>query len=232
MSNSKPAPIAIVGGGPCGLTLARLLECSGIDYIVFERDASAVPAPGFQGGTLDIHGSTGQEALRRAGLHGEFEKLARRDATSMVVQSYKGEHFMKFGEIRDAPEIDRLQLRQIFLDSIPSHRIRWGKALRAIERDTLQRSTNAKDIVLHFADGSTETGFRLVVGADGAWSKVRQLVNRICAMTSYCQLLTVSRSRLPSLTMQILCSSRAEYPSTIHGTRLRMRWLALETRSP
>jgi 2-polyprenyl-6-methoxyphenol hydroxylase-like FAD-dependent oxidoreductase len=178
MSNSKPAPIAIVGGGPCGLTLARLLECAGIDYIVFERDASAVPEPGFQGGTLDIHGNTGQEALRRAGLHDEFEKLARRDATSMVVQSYKGDHFLKFGEERDAPEIDRLQLRQILLDSIPSHRIRWGKALRAIERDTHQTPTDAKDIVLHFADGSTETGFRLVVGADGAWTKVRKLVSR------------------------------------------------------
>ncbi|KAF3386146.1 Tetracycline resistance protein from transposon [Penicillium rolfsii] len=176
MSNSELAPIAIVGGGPCGLTLARLFECAGIDYVVFERDESAVPETNFQGGTLDIHSSTGQEALRRAGLDGEFEKLARRDATSIVVQSYKGEHFMKFGEKRDAPEIDRLQLRQIFLDSIPSHRIRWGKALHAIERDMHQKPTDAKDIVMHFADGSTETGFRLVVGADGAWSKVRSLI--------------------------------------------------------
>lgn len=232
MSNSKPAPIAIVGGGPCGLTLARLLECAGIDYVVFERDPSAVPQPGFQGGTLDIHGSTGQEALRRAGLHAEFEKLARRDATSMVVQSYKGDRFMKFGEERDAPEIDRLQLRQIFLDSIPSHRIRWGKALRAIERDTDRKPAGAKDIVLHFADGSTETGFRLVVGADGAWSKVRQLVSKLFAMTRSSQILILSRSRLPSLTMQIQCSLKAGYPSTIHGTMLRVRWLALETRSP
>ncbi|CEJ55475.1 hypothetical protein PMG11_01730 [Penicillium brasilianum] len=176
MSSSKPAPIAIVGGGPCGLMFARLLECAGIDYVVFERDASSIPEPGFQGGTLDIHGQTGQEALRRAGLHGEFEKLARRDATSMLVQNYKGDYCMKFGEKRDAPEIDRLQLRQILLDSLPSHRVRWGKALASIERDTHQGQLSAKDIILHFTDGSTATAFRLVVGADGAWSKVRQLI--------------------------------------------------------
>lgn len=183
MSGSKPAPIAIVGGGPCGLTFARLLECADIDYVVFERDASSVPEPGFQGGTLDIHGQTGQEALRRAGLHGEFEKFARRDATSLLVQNYKGDFCMKFGEKRDAPEIDRLQLRQILLDSLPSHRVRWGKALSSIERDTHKEHLSAKDVTLHFTDGSMETGFRLVVGADGAWSKVRQLVGRIFTLT-------------------------------------------------
>ncbi|KAJ5175237.1 FAD binding domain-containing protein [Penicillium canariense] len=176
MSRSKPAPIGIVGGGLGGLTFARLLECAGIDYVVFERDASSVPEPGYQGGTLDIHGKTGQEALRRAGLHDQFEKLARRDATRMTVQSYKGESRTTFGEKRDAPEIDRLQLRQMLLDSLPGHRVRWGKALCTVERDEHQKQVSAPNIVLHFADGSTETGFRLVVGGDGAWSKVRQLI--------------------------------------------------------
>jgi 2-polyprenyl-6-methoxyphenol hydroxylase-like FAD-dependent oxidoreductase len=229
MSSSKPAPIAIVGGGPCGLTFARLLECAGIDYVVFERDASSVPEPGFQGGTLDIHGQTGQEALRRAGLHGEFEKLARRDATSLLVQNYKGDFCMKFGEKRDAPEIDRLQLRQILLDSLPSHRVRWGKTLASLERDTHQGQLSAKDIILHFTDGSTATGFRIVVGADGAWSKVRQLVSWTFAVYSSNGILIVSRLRLRTLNTQESFLSRADYLSTIHGTMLHARWLAQET---
>lgn len=232
MSRSKPAPIAIVGGGPCGLTLARLLECDGIDYVVFERDASSVPQPGFQGGTLDIHGRTGQEALRRAGLHEEFERLARRDATSILVRRWKGDCRMKFEEKRDAPEIDRLQLRQILLDSLPSHRIYWGKTLRAIERATHPGGMGAKDIVLHFADGSTETGFRMVVGADGAWSKVRQLVSEAVRMIPSSWTLIFLRSHLPRLNTRVSCSSRDDSPSIILSTMLRARWSAPATRSP
>jgi 2-polyprenyl-6-methoxyphenol hydroxylase-like FAD-dependent oxidoreductase len=168
-------PIAIVGGGPCGLTFARLLETVGINYVVFERDMSSKPTPQFQGGTLDLHAETGQEALRRAGLFAEFERLARRDAMTMTVQDSQGNHRTTFGETRDAPEIDRLQLRQILLDSIPAHRIRWGKSLCSAEREGNEQSGDAS-WVLHFADGTTESGFSLVVGADGAWSKLRQLV--------------------------------------------------------
>lgn len=172
----KPAPIAIVGGGPCGLTFARLLETAGIDYIVFERDASPENALQFQGGTLDLHGDTGQEALRRAGLIEEFEKLARRDATTVIVQDFRGNFRKRFGEGRDAPEIDRLQLRQLLLNSLPAHRIRWASALQGIERTSKIGHGHGADCTLKFADGSTESGFRLVVGADGAWSRVRPLV--------------------------------------------------------
>ncbi|PWY69495.1 monooxygenase [Aspergillus heteromorphus CBS 117.55] len=174
---SHTAPIAIIGGGPCGLTFARLLENVGIEYIIFERDVSPVPTPLFQGGTLDLHRNTGQETLRRAGLAEEFERLARRDATTMTVQDFLGNHRSTFGEGHDAPEIDRFQLRQLLLDSLPSQRIRWGKVLCTAERREKAKSpVRASDWVLRFADGSSESGFRLVVGADGAWSKLRQLI--------------------------------------------------------
>jgi 2-polyprenyl-6-methoxyphenol hydroxylase-like FAD-dependent oxidoreductase len=181
MSRLTPAPIAIVGGGPCGLTFARLLEGAGIDYVVFERDVSPEPTPQYQGGTLDLHGETGQVAMRRAGLAAEFEKLARRDATTMTVQDSRGNHRATFGQGRDAPEIDRLQLRRLLLDSVPTHRIRWGKVLRAAERNKSKKQPGAAAAagwVLRFVDGSSESGFRLIVGADGAWSKLRQLVSR------------------------------------------------------
>ncbi|RAK99636.1 FAD-dependent oxidoreductase [Aspergillus ibericus CBS 121593] len=173
---TKPAPIAIVGGGPCGLTFARLLETVGIDYVVFERDASPKGTSLFQGGTLDLHAATGQEALRRAGLTEEFEKLARRDAMTLTVQTCHGNLRTTIGEGHDAPEIDRLQLRQLLLNSLPAHRIRWNKPLHSIKHNSNNQPTSAADWQLHFADGSTETGFRLIVGADGAWSKVRPLI--------------------------------------------------------
>ncbi|KAJ5647124.1 FAD/NAD(P)-binding domain-containing protein [Penicillium lividum] len=177
----KP-PIAIIGGGPCGLTFARLLERAGIDYIVFERDASPDTTTRFQGGTLDLTVEGGQAALKLAGLSTEFEKLARRDATTILMQDSQGQNRISAGEGNDRPEIDRLQLRRLLLDSIPAHRVRWNKALGSVERDgkngngPASASASAADWILRFTDGSSETGFRLIVGSDGAWSKVRQLI--------------------------------------------------------
>ncbi|KAI8317377.1 Monooxygenase asqM [Colletotrichum sp. SAR11_240] len=126
-------PIAIIGGGPCGLVLARLLEQNDIDYVVYERDANSTPTPMYQGGTLDLHPTSGQQALKDAGLFEEFKKLARFDATRFVIQNTTCTLKQDFGEGRDAPEIDRYQLRQMLLDSIPSHKVHWNHAVQGIE---------------------------------------------------------------------------------------------------
>ncbi|KAI1278214.1 monooxygenase [Xylaria sp. FL0933] len=175
---SKPAPIAIIGGGPGGLTLARYLERAGLEYVVFERDAS--PSANHQGGTLDLHEGTGLTALDVAGLREEFEKYARHEAAVFTIQDSQGGNRFRMdpgeGE-HDRPEIDRKRLRQILLDSIPAERVRWGKALKSVERDeTVENGKGAKGWVLRFADGQTEKGFRLIVGADGAFSAVRSLI--------------------------------------------------------
>ncbi|KAI1125575.1 monooxygenase [Nemania abortiva] len=183
MSHSKIAPIAIIGGGPCGLVFARLLEqAGGIDYVVFERDDSAAPQTHYSGGggTLDLHAETGQAALAAAGLTDEFEKYARREADVVTIQDSQGGNRFRHGHeggVSNRPEIDRYQLRKILLESIPAHRVRWGKTLKAIERDeSVKDAADAKGWRLCFTDGSTETGFRLVVGADGAFSKVRPVI--------------------------------------------------------
>ncbi|KAF5003196.1 hypothetical protein FDECE_10264 [Fusarium decemcellulare] len=169
------APIAIIGGGPCGLTFARLLEQHKLDYVVFERDLNATPTSRYQGGTLDIHGPSGQQAIKEAGLFQEFSALARWDATRVCIQDATGHIKSVFGEDRDAPEIDRLQLRNMLLDSIPAHKIRWGHGVKAVESKS-GTAKSAADWVIRFINGTSASGFRLVVGADGAWSKVRSLL--------------------------------------------------------
>jgi 2-polyprenyl-6-methoxyphenol hydroxylase-like FAD-dependent oxidoreductase len=161
-------PIAIIGGGPCGLTLARLLECKGIDYVVYERDDSETSNTA--GGALDLHPETGQYALREAGLFDEFKKYARYEDTLFKISDKHGTQHLKVGEGRDAPEIDRLELRKILLASIPEDKIKWGHTLASTKLDSGGRP------VLEFTNGVVVSGFKLVVGTDGAWSKLRSIV--------------------------------------------------------
>ncbi|PON26490.1 hypothetical protein TGAM01_v204500 [Trichoderma gamsii] len=160
--------IAILGGGPSGLALARLLECNKIDYVVYERDASSLMEG--QGGSLDIHGTTGQQVLKEAGLHDEFKKYARWEASKTIIQDKNGTTHLVSGEDQDEPEIDRATLRKILVEAIPPSKIRWDHAVKSVEK------LGNGDIAINFVNGTSASGFKLVVGADGAWSKARHLL--------------------------------------------------------
>lgn len=163
--------IAIVGAGPAGLLLARKLHLSSIPFTIFDRDESPSHRP--QGGMLDLHPDTGQYALRSAGLMEEFKKVARYEDQGMRIVDKRGTLvFGDDGADSDRPEIDRGQLRDLLLRSIPDGSVRWGHALK--------EATKLDDgsIELHFANGVIER-FDFVVGADGAWSKLRPLLSAI-----------------------------------------------------
>lgn len=68
------------------------------------------------------------------------------------------------------PEIMRHELRTILLDSLEQDSVRWGSQCSKVEA-----ATDGKYDV-HLEEGIVERGFDLVVGADGAWSKVRPLL--------------------------------------------------------
>ncbi|KAJ6440779.1 tetracycline resistance protein from transposon [Purpureocillium lavendulum] len=159
--------VAIIGAGPSGCMLARMLHLGGVDVTVFEGEAS----PDFrgQGGTLDLHTKTGLAAMSEAGLFEEFEKHARYDGQyAAVVDKNLKYHMVRGVEDRslgERPEIDRSRLREILINSLPTGMVRWGHRLKAIEGKTL------------VFGNTTASGFDLVVGADGAWSKVRQAID-------------------------------------------------------
>lgn len=168
---SSKFKVAVVGAGPAGCTLARLLVQASISVTVFERETT--PSVRAQGGTLDLHTQTGQKALKEAGLFEEFLKYARYDGEAFAVVDKNLQHYIKLGgsttskTSRGRPEIDRVRLRQILVDSLPKDVIRWGCRLKGVD---------PQDLSLHF-DHGIERGFDLVVGADGAWSKVRPVLS-------------------------------------------------------
>lgn len=83
----KPIRISIIGGGPGGLTLARILQettsASELHVTVYERDKSRLACS--EGGTLDVHDDTGLKALKAASLMEEFEKYARPEGDEIKV---------------------------------------------------------------------------------------------------------------------------------------------------
>ena len=157
--------------------LASLLQHNGIQCTIFELDKDRSTRS--QGGIIDLHPESGQLALREAGLFEEFEKHLLPGAEAMKLIKSDGtvrwdENKMEgvdAGPARNRPEIDRTTLRAILLDSIDPDSIQWGRKLVRVEAN----ETSRDKYNLHFTNGREE-GFDLVVGADGAWSKVRLLL--------------------------------------------------------
>lgn len=167
--NSSPN-IAIVGAGPGGLTLARLLHLQGIAATVFEREAHALERP--QGGTLDLHEESGLRALREGGLMPQFQAFARYEDQGTRLLDPAGRVLFEESDSADhrRPEIDRTALRALLLDALPPERVRWGHGLREV----LPREDGRWEPVFEHGGAGA---FDLVIGADGAWSRVRPLLS-------------------------------------------------------
>ncbi len=163
-------PIAIVGAGLGGLTLARVLHIHGIQATIYEAEVST--AARVQGGSLDIHKDTGQIALRAAGVYDAFSQIIHAGGQALRVLNREGRVLLDEPDEGDGgrPEVLRGDLRRILLSSLPPDTIRWGHKVAAAA------PLHAGRHKLTFADGSTATT-DLLVGADGAWSRIRSLVS-------------------------------------------------------
>jgi tetracycline resistance monooxygenase len=140
--------VAIIGAGPVGLTMAKLLQQEGINVTVYERDKD--PQARIWGGTLDLHKESGQQALQKAGL------LQRYYENALPMGIVFADQYAKILATRppryDNPEINRNALRTLLLDNLKTGTVIWDNHMTEIPT----------------AD--------LVIIANGGMSKLRSLV--------------------------------------------------------
>ncbi|MGY3211821.1 FAD-dependent oxidoreductase [Mucilaginibacter sp. HD30] len=140
--------VAIIGAGPVGLIMAKLLQQEGVNVTVYERDKD--PQARIWGGTLDLHQDSGQQALEKAGLLEKYYELAL--PMGIAFADHYAHILATHPPRYDNPEINRNELRTLILNSLKPGTVIWSRHITEIPK----------------AD--------LVVIANGGMSKLRSLV--------------------------------------------------------
>lgn len=173
--NLENKRIAIIGGGPGGLTLARLLQLKGVDVKVYERDMNRNVR--VQGATLDLHFESGLKVMKAADLMDSLKANYRPGAdkgrildihTNIIYDEHTKESFDDFQNEMFRPEIDRGPLREMLLNSLKPDTVVWDSQFQSMIPFDDGWKLEFKNAKTAFAD--------IVIGADGVNSKIRPFV--------------------------------------------------------
>lgn len=157
LTNKK---VAIIGAGPVGLTMARLLQQHNVDVSVYERDRD--PHARIWGGTLDLHEHTGQVALKQAGLLDAYFAIAKPMGRKVV--DAQQHCLFTIDAQANPPEINRNQLRTLLLNSLQPGTVLWDHKFMELapQHDSWHihfdnQPTVTADVVI-IANGGMSTG--------------------------------------------------------------------------
>lgn len=175
--------IAIVGAGPGGLTLAKLLQLKGANVKVYERDFGKETR--VQGAIVDLHFDSGLKVIEAAGLMDAFKanympgadqyRMLDKDGNILIDEHNQGSK-ASFGDKHFRPEIDRGALRNMLISALLPDTVIWDSQFVSMEQanDTWE---------LMFENGTTAIA-DMVIGAEGYRSKIRSYVTDIKALYS------------------------------------------------
>lgn len=175
--------IAIIGAGPGGLTLARLLQLKGVNVKVYERDFNQEAR--VQGAIVDLHFDSGLKVMAAADLMDAFKASYMKGAdkyrlvdqdVNILLDETKQETEDDFNDKTFRPEIDRGALRSVLIDALLPGTVVWDSQFLS-----MVQVSGAWE--LQFKNGTTATA-DLVIGSDGYRSKIRSYVTDIKALYS------------------------------------------------
>lgn len=167
MSTAPEIQVLVVGAGVGGLALAGFLDRAGLDPVVVD----AADARDGSDAALEL-GPDALPPLARLGL-ADAVRTAGTAVTSWTRRTPEG----RVAERLDAADagaagfvaVGDRRLRDLLVGALPDCAVRTGTALRGLE-------ATSSDVTVEFANGVRER-FDVVVGADGARSRTRDLID-------------------------------------------------------
>ena len=172
------------------MTLGLLLHKHSIPFTIFElRPAPTNSDLAKPSGMLDLHDESGLAAIRECGLFDEFLKLTGECAEAQKVSDKDGNIlYTDDGELSERPEISRHALTGLLISHLPTDSIKWSHKLLSATRCT---SSDRPEVTLDFGPQGRHV-FDLVIGADGAWSRVRNLLTDVRPHYEGIQIITLT----------------------------------------
>ncbi|KAF9198873.1 hypothetical protein BGZ49_000188 [Haplosporangium sp. Z 27] len=165
--NTTPLQVLIIGAGLGGLMLGAILETAKINYHILERAAEVKPlgsAIALTGNVLPIFEQLGIfEDLKKVALphiEMDFYDLKRKKTGNIHLKAHKKVCGYDFYVL------SRSKLYDLIRGQVPKHRISMGKKVLNTKEEN--------DKVTVFCSDDTTYECRIIVGADGAYSTVRQ----------------------------------------------------------
>ncbi|KAG0345459.1 hypothetical protein BG004_003696 [Podila humilis] len=161
--------VLIAGGGIGGLTLAILLHRAGIAVCVLERAKVIYPI-----GSMMFMGSTIIPLFKQLGMYDEFMERSKPFHTNTLytedlelINAMDGKFLREYTGYYERI-ISRPELYTILQGNIPRHQVLTGKRVLSYSQTERGVDVRCSDNSLYHAD--------IIVGADGAYSAVRQIM--------------------------------------------------------
>ncbi|KAF9899030.1 hypothetical protein EC991_009747 [Linnemannia zychae] len=169
--DKSPCKVLIVGAGVGGLMLGLCLERAGIDYIILER-THQLPVPKT---TIQLAANTFR-AIEQLGLLEEVMRIAKPVSMltlmkqNLTVTGHLDAFFCKERYGHYSCIVQRSDFLQILLAQLPTHKVLWGKYVLEIVNGNAGVQCRCSNGYIEEAD--------IIIGADGAYSAVRQNIYR------------------------------------------------------